>query len=191
MSLGLGLCSWTSIIHVSWLFGLGSLDPFFMNVNNISHILCAAKLFFPSNYVRKFQCKLYLFHFKTQICSCFVFIHAITSKVHFSELWVAQICPVAEWNFMHHQLYQHSLRTQASFGVKINSWCPHNLSDQFLHFSKLFIFVLASLIFISIFLNYMDSWLSGPFSVVLTSLDNNYCFDCSHHFLEIYSHVCC
>jgi len=70
----------------------------------ISHILCPELNFFPSNYVIELQCELNLFHFKAQMWVYFTLTRTTTNMFQFSELWLATICSIAEWNFTYSPL---------------------------------------------------------------------------------------
>ena len=79
-------------LHFSWI------------LITISHILCPELNFFPSNYVIELQCELNLFHFKAQMWVYFTLTRTTTNMFQFSELWLATICSIAEWNFTYSPL---------------------------------------------------------------------------------------
>lgn len=59
---------------------------------------------FPLNYVMKLLWEMNLFGFIPQICMYFVYSCTIRNTVHLIEVWLAQICSVAEWNFFYSSL---------------------------------------------------------------------------------------
>ena len=89
----------TSIIHISRFS-----CPIFSRIL-ISYILHRQQNFLPSNYVMKLWWELNLFRFIAQICTRFMLTHARTNTMHFTELWLAQICFVVKFHLLFKKLF--------------------------------------------------------------------------------------
>jgi len=89
-------------ILLSWL---ASLVPVFHEYLLLSVIFCVhSKTSFPSNYVMKLCCSQNLLHFKAQSWTCFFFKSTVTNTLHFTKVRVAEICSIAEQNFIYSSL---------------------------------------------------------------------------------------